>query len=305
MADEQLADHIQKNEMDLVVDLAGHTSGNRLRALVSHPAPVQVTYLGYPNTTGLAAIDARLTEAVADPPGAERYYTERLVRLSEGFCCFTVPVDAPDVGPLPALHKGYVTLGSPHNLAKLNDRVLSVWAQILKRLPTARLRMFRGGLRGGVRDRLIQRFVDRGIAPERLELEDTSTESVGYAGYLAAVGKVDLVLDAFPANAGTTACEALAMGVPLVSLLGDRVYGRLSVSLLTRVGLSDWVAGSVEEYVELAVKHGSDVEGLSRVRGELRGRVKARLGEGRRFTRALEQAYRDLWKEWCRGETTP
>ena len=301
LGDVEVADLVRADGIDILVDLAGHTGDHRLGALARKPAPLQMTYLGHPNTTGLAAMDARLTDAVADPPGADAFSVERLVRLDEGFCCFALPAEAPPVGPLPALKNGHVTFGSPHNLAKLNDAVLDLWCRVLRDVPHSRLRLFRHGLTGAVRERLSGEFRRRGLPEGRIDLSNLATETVGYGGYLTALSGVDIVLDAFPANAGTTACEALAMGVPLITLYGDRFYGRLSASLLTRVGLADWVASTPDEYVALAVSRARDWEGLARVRAGLRDRVLTRLGDAESFTRCLEGAYRALWREWCAG----
>ena len=304
LTDERVAALVREDRIDVLVDLAGHTSGNRLRALARGPAPVQITYLGYPNTTGLAAVDYRLTDAVADPPGSESLFAEELIRLPRGFCCFAVPGEAPPVGPLPALKSGCVTFGSPHNLAKLNGAVLDLWAKVLHAVPASRLLLFRTGLTGSARDRLVAAFAARGVGAGRLETRDVPMHTLGYAGYLGLYGDVDVMLDASPASAHTTACEALVMGVPVLALYGDRTYGRLSASVLTHAGLADWVARFEEEYVALAVRWATDVAGLARLRAGLRGRVSATLGDAARFTRSLEDAYRALWRRWCEGMNT-
>jgi predicted O-linked N-acetylglucosamine transferase (SPINDLY family) len=303
LSDAQLAEQIRADQIDILVDLAGHTAGSRLLAFARRPAPVQVAYLGYPNTTGLRAIDYRLTDAVADPPGAQRQYVEELVYLNEGLCCFGLAADAPDVAPLPALRNGHITFASPHNLAKLNGRVLDLWARVLEAVPNSRLFVFRSGLDGAVRDRLAGELTRRGIGPERLELRDVVLGDLRERGYLALYSQADILLDAFPAGAHTTACEALGMGVPVLTLYGDRTWGRISASVLTRLGLSDWVARTPEEYVENAARQAADLPALAALRGGLRGRLMAGLGDGPRFTRALEDAYRALWRRWCDKHT--
>jgi predicted O-linked N-acetylglucosamine transferase (SPINDLY family) len=299
MSDAALAEAIRADGIDILVDLAGHTANSRLLAFAHRPAPVQVSYLGYPNTTGLPAIDYRLTDAVADPPGGPRRYTEELVYLPEGFCCFGLPADAPDVAPLPALRNGYVTFGSPHNLVKLNGRALDLWARVLSAVPGSRLFAFRSGLDGSVRDRLVSEFARRGVTADRLAWRDVPMMELGERGYLELYAEADICLDSFPATAHTTACEALCMGVPLVTLYGDRTWGRLSASVLGRLGMADWVARTPDEYVAIAAQKAADLPALAELRSGLRAALAAGLGDGPRFTRALEDAYRSLWRRWC------
>jgi predicted O-linked N-acetylglucosamine transferase (SPINDLY family) len=299
MSDAQLADVIRADRIDILVDLAGHTANSRLTVFAQRPAPVQVAYLGYPNTTGLPAIDYRLTDTVADPPGSPHQYTEELVHLAEGFCCYALPADAPDVAPLPAVRTGHVTFASPHSLVKLNARVLDMWARVLAAVQGSRLLVFRSGLAGPVRDHLAAEFARRGVSADRLDLRDVPMMALKERGYLALYSDADVMLDAFPAAAHTTACEALGMGVPVLTLYGDRSWGRLSASVLNRLGLSDWVARTPEEYVEIAARQAADLPALAALRADLRGRLMAGLGDGPRFTRALEDAYRALWRRWC------
>jgi predicted O-linked N-acetylglucosamine transferase (SPINDLY family) len=299
LSDARLAEAIRADQIDILVDLAGHTANSRLLTFAHRPAPVQVAYLGYPNTTGLPAIDYRLTDTIADPPGPCRY-TEELVCLSEGFCCFGMPTDAPDVAPLPALRNGHVTFASPHSLVKLNARVLDLWARVLATLPGSRLLVFRSGLTGPIRDRLATEFLRRGIDADRLDLRDVPMMEVHERGYLELYSEADVMLDAFPAAAHTTACEALCMGIPVVTLYGDRTWGRLSASVLTRLGLTDWVVRTADEYIAIAARSATDLAKLAELRAGLRYRLLAELGDGSRFTRALEETYRDLWRRWCR-----
>jgi predicted O-linked N-acetylglucosamine transferase (SPINDLY family) len=299
LSDARLAEAVRADRIDILVDLAGHTSGQRLLAFAHRPAPVQISYLGYPNTTGLPAIDYRLTDEVTDPPGDPRRYTEELVYLPEGFCCFGMPPEAPPVTPLPALRNGYVTFASPHNLVKFNGRALDLWARVLSAVPASRLFAFRSGLDGSVRDRLVSEFARRGVTADRLAWRDVPMMELGERGYLGLYGEADICLDSSPATAHTTACEALCMGVPLVTLYGDRTWGRLSASVLGRLGMGDWVARTPEEYVAIAARKAADLPALAELRSGLRGRLAAGLGDGPRFTRALEDTYRLLWRRWC------
>ncbi len=234
MNDEQLAAQVRADGIDILVDLSGHTGNNRLGTFARKPAPIQVTYLGYPNTTGLAAIDYRITDALADPPGhSEHFHSEQLVRLPATFLCYQPPPDSPDVGPLPCLKAGYVTFGCFNILAKITDEVMALWARILQDLPNSRL-VLKGrsnalsaeNRRQHVRDI----FVNHGISPDRLELLG---KEPSYAQHLTHYSRLDIVLDPFPYNGTTTTCEALWMGLPVVTLAGDRHVSRVGVSILT------------------------------------------------------------------------
>jgi protein O-GlcNAc transferase len=299
MSDEDLAAAVHQDGIDLLVDLSGHTSGNRLAVFARRPTPIQVTWLGYPDTTGLATMDYRLTDAIADPPGlADSLSRERLVRLPDGFHCYTAPASAPDVAPPPAMERGYVTFGSFNNLVKVNASVLDLWAAILQRVPGSRLVLKHRWLNmADMRARMHDLFERRGVARDRIELMGklASTED-----HLAAYGGVDIALDTFPYNGATTTCESLWMGVPVVTLAGDRHAARVGASMLTRVGLGDLVASSPQAYLETAARLAADRSTLARLRADMRGRIASSpLCDGPRFTRQLEAAYRTMWREWC------
>ncbi len=301
MSDNDLVATVRQDRIDVLVDLSGHTNGNRLAVFAQRPAPVQVTWLGYPDTTGLAAMDYRLTDAIVDPPGvADSLSSERLIRLPDGFHCYTAPESAPHVAPLPAAELGVVTFGSFNNLVKVNGNVLDLWANLLKHVPGSRLLLKHRWLGfADMRVRMRDLFERRGVAHDRIELAG-KLEST--AEHLAAYGGVDIALDTFPYNGATTTCESLWMGVPVVTLAGDRHAARVGASLLTRVGLQDLVAESPEAYVEIAARLAADLPALSRLRAGLRGRVAASvLCDGARFTRQLEAAYRTMWRDWCGG----
>ena len=288
-SDSAVAEQIRHDGIDILVDLAGHTAGNRLGVFAEQPAPVLLAWIGYPNTTGMAAMGYRFTDAVADPPGAaDRAHTETLLRLENGFLCFAPPVDAPDVAPPPSLANGHVTFGSFNHLPKVNPGVVAAWADILKRVPGSRLIVKSRTLADPeTRDHYGALFRAEGIEPERVELLSWILSS---SGHLGAYGRVDIALDPFPYNGTTTTCEALWMGVPVVTLRGDRHAGRVGASLLTRVGLTELIADTVDDYIDTAVA--LDPE---RLRDELRRRMAdSPLCDAETMTRDVEAAYRRL-----------
>jgi predicted O-linked N-acetylglucosamine transferase (SPINDLY family) len=299
LAPARVAEVVRADGIDVLVDLLGHTRGHGLAVLPYRPAPVQVTWLGYPNTTGLASVAYRLTDAVADPPGGSVCHTEELVRLPGVFCCYGPPAGAPPVGPLPALREGRLTFGSHHNLAKLNPAVLDLWARVLRAVPSARLLLFRDTLRGGARDRLLRQLAGLGVTPDRVETRETAAANLTY---LAPYHDVDVVLDAFPWSGHTTTCDALWMGVPVLTLRGSRHAGRMAASVLTAAGLAETVAATPDEFVARAVRLAADVKALAGLRAGLRERVAASaLCDAVAFTRGLEDTYRALWRRWRAG----
>jgi predicted O-linked N-acetylglucosamine transferase (SPINDLY family) len=305
LSDEAVAQQIRADQIDILLDLSGHTRGNRLLAFARQPAPVQVTWLGYPATTGLSAMDYRITDGFADPIGmTEHLHSEKLVRLPECFSCYRPPSGAPEVSGLPARAKGYVTFGSFNNLAKTTPEVMAVWAKILQAVPGSRLTLKNTGLGGGsVQQRVRETFRGLGVAPERLELlgNDPSPRT-----HLERYWSIDIGLDPFPYNGATTTCEALWMGVPVVALAGKAHAGRVGVSQLSNLGLTELVGNTTEEYIAVALRLARDLERLSQLRAGLRARLAASpLTDAPRFTRNLEQAYRGMWQEWCLKGVTP
>jgi predicted O-linked N-acetylglucosamine transferase (SPINDLY family) len=297
LSDTQVAQQSRADCIDILVDLAGHTSNHRLRAFAHKPAPIQVTYLGHPYTTGLAAMDYRLTDAVLEPPGTPSYNTEELVRLLPGFCCFMPSLEAPEVNSLPALQNGHVTFGSMHRLSKLNAAVLDLWCRLLHAVPSSRLLVVRNTLVGAGRDRLIRELTHRGIPAERFELRHKL--GPGRHSHLGIYADVDVLLDAFPWGAHTTACEALWLGVPVLTLYGDRAAGRMAASILSRLELDEWVARTQDEFVEQGARLTEDQGRLAELRAGLRERMRARMCDGKLFTSELENAYRQMWCRWC------
>jgi protein O-GlcNAc transferase len=298
MTDEQLAEQIRADRIDILVDLAGHTAKNRLLVFARKPAPVQVSYLGYPNTTGLAAIDYRLTDTVADPVDEPPLYVERLIRMSAGLCCYRPFDDTPAVSPLPSRERGYITFGSTHSLAKLNSRVMEWWGRILSEMPNARLLVCRNSLTGATKDYFREQFAEHGCDIERVEFRGGVT--LGGDKHWPIYSEIDISLDAFPWCGHTTACESLWMGVPIVTLYGDRHAGRMVASVLTSLGMTDWIARTPDDYVALAVRMAHDRQRLTELRANLRQRMReSPLCDGQTFTRGMEAAYREMWKEWC------
>lgn len=289
LSDAEAARLIRDDRIDILFDLAGHTGNARLGIFTAQPAPRQVTWIGYPNTTGLATIGWRITDAVADPQGEEAHYSESLLRLPGSFLCYQPPAGAPTVEPLPAQTNGYVTFGSFNNYSKLNSGVLRLWADVLHAVPDARLLLKCPALTdAGVQGRVRATFEALGVAAERLELLGHTR---GRAEHLALYGRVDIALDTFPYNGTTTTCEALWMGVPVVSLAGARHAGRVGASLLTAAGLADWLADSPESYIAIARQRAADIVGLATLRASLRQQIEASpLCDAVGFTRGLEAA---------------
>jgi len=298
--DAQAAAMIREDRIDILVDLAGHTAGNRLPLFARKPAPIQVSWLGYCDTTGLRTMDYRFTDAVADPPGmTESLYTERLIRLPNVFACFRPVMDSPAVGSLPALARGFVTFASFHTLAKLNDRLLTAWAEILRRVDRSRLLIVAAGLDEEERRQCLGEFFSRhGIGPERLEMR----ARLSLPQYLAAHGEVDLLLDSHPYSGHTVGCHALWMGVPVVTQAGEQYCSRMMASVLTSVGLTSLVARTTAEYVATAVRSVADLGQLAELRSTLRDRLQSSpLMDEAGFARDFERACREMWIQWCKG----
>jgi predicted O-linked N-acetylglucosamine transferase (SPINDLY family) len=300
LSDEQVADMIREDRIDILVDLAGHSADNRLLVFARKPAPVQVNYQGYPATTGLTAIDYRLTDILSDPPGLnEPYYSEQLIRLPRTDWCFHPSEDAPAVTALPAIRNGHVTFGSFNNLAKVNEPLLKLWAEILRSLPTSRLSLKARGLASmSAQDMVRQVMSKHGVAPDRLDFSG----QVPWAEHLPRYNQIDIALDTYPYHGTTTTCEAMWMGVPVVTLAGPIHVARVGVSLLTNVGLPELIAQSPEQYVQIAIGLAGDLVRLAAVRRSLRDRMLAScLTDGESLARDIENAYRTMWQTWCAG----
>ena len=298
-SDESVAELIRGHGIDILVDLMGHTARNRLLVFARKPAPVQISYLGYPGTTGLATMDYRLTDGLADPPGlTDGFYSEKLLRLPKTNWCFAPLANTPEVGPLPASQGGPIIFGSFNRLAKISPRTLDLWAALLKAVPKSRLLLKDRLLHEqDIRDHFLKNFSTRGIGSERMEFVGPKTE---HADHLRSYGLADIALDPFPYHGTTTSCEALWMGVPVVTLAGATHVSRVGVSLLTNVGLPELIAETEEEYVSIAVGLANDLPRLGEIRRSLRDRMRSSpLMYSRQFARDVEGAYRDVWRRWC------
>ncbi len=290
--DDELSERIRQDEIDVLVDLSGHTEKNRLGVFARRVAPVQVSYLGYPDTTGLPTMDYRLTDAIADPAGQEAGYSERLYRLPEGFLCYGPPEDAPAVSECPGERQGALTFGSFNNLAKINGRVVAAWAEILRGVPDSRLLMKnRAFADASVRRRYIDLFAQHGIEERRLHMVGWTDDN---HSHLAMYNDVDIALDSFPYNGTTTSCEALWMGVPVISLAGEHHVSRVGLSLLHRLGLAGLCAEDVSTYVRLAISLAGNPAKRILLRASLRPLMQVRLCDALAFTQSLEQCYRTL-----------
>lgn len=300
-SDEHLAQKIFEDRIDILIDLSGHTAHNRLPVFARRPAPVQASWLGYFATTGMEAIDYLIADPWTLPKNEEAQFTEQIWRLPETRLCFTPPDVQVDVGPLPALANGYVTFGCFNKLAKINDAVVALWAQVLISVPNSRLFLMSAPLmHTSMKQRVRERFLAHGIDPDRLILEGSAPR----AEYLATYHRIDMALDPFPFTGGTTTAEALWMGVPVLTLTGERFLERQGVGLLMNAGLPAWIATDLDDYVKLAVSHASDLPRLAALRVTLRSQVLASpLFDASRFASHFVAALRGMWTRWC--ETQP
>jgi predicted O-linked N-acetylglucosamine transferase (SPINDLY family) len=293
LSDAQAAAEIRADGIDILVDLAGHTAGNRLAIFAYKPAPVQVTWLGYPDTTGLSTMDFRITDAVADPAGAEALHTETLWRLPGGFLCYEPSADAPAVGGLPALERGFVTFGSFNAPAKLSPSCVRLWAALLGAVPGSRLLLKAGAFADGeMRGRVVAAFAERGVGAEQILFRGYAESA---AEHLAAYNEVDIALDTFPYNGTTTTCDALWMGAPVLTLCGRTHAARMGASLLTAVGMEGWVAETAADFVRIGQAWAADLAGLAAMRTGLRGRMAA-VTDREAFATRLEAAFAGMWK---------
>jgi protein O-GlcNAc transferase len=300
LADDQAADLIRDDGIDILVDLSGHTAGNRLPLFSRKPAPVQITWAGYSATTGLSAIDYFVADRFVCPEdeAEEDYFTERIARLPAYFLSYLPSPAAPEVSPAPFLSNAYVTFGCFNALSKVNAEVVDVWSEILRQVPNARLCLKADSLAdGGVKARYTHLFAQHGISAERLELLPRSSNWSEYAGAFA---QVDVALDPFPYNGGTTSIDGLWMGIPLVTLSGNRCVGRMGKGILSCLGLQSLVTHDVPGYVAAAVALAHDPGRMVELRGALRRRmIESPLCDNKSFARDLESLLRTIWQRWC------
>ncbi len=294
--DATVASMIRRDRIDILVDLAGHIGGRRLMVFARKPAPVQITYIGYQNTTGMRAMDYRLTDAWSDPPGeTDSYHTEKLVRLPHTFFCYLPSDDAPKFTPLPARDNGFVTFGSFNNFSKVTPGLLDTWAEILQAVPRSRLLLLAADT-PRAREYVRGNFSRHGVSADRVEFFYRKPR----VEYLEAIGRADIMLDTFPFNGHTTVCDTLWQGVTVVALAGSSYVSRFGSSALVSLGLEDCIAHSTAEYVRIATRLANDLGGLARERAELRDRMRrSPIVDAPQFTRELEAVYRQMWTEWC------
>jgi predicted O-linked N-acetylglucosamine transferase (SPINDLY family) len=310
LCDDNFAARIRADGIDILVDLAGHTNGNRILTFAQKPAPIQIAYLGYPHPTGLAAMDYLLTDALADPGGnADTRRSERTLHLAPSMLVYRTAFGSggllaqagPAVAPAPLLRSGYVTFGCFNARSKISDSTVGVWARVLAAAPGSRLLLKASGLdEAAERNALLGRFAQHGIGPERLMLEGRIDE---LAAHLARYAEVDVALDTFPYNGVTTSVEAVWMGVPFVTLAGTTLASRMGVSIATNLGHPEWIAHAPQEYVQKAVALTRNPAELERQRQLLRCELEASvLMDADRFTRGLETVYRAVWRRWCAAQ---
>ncbi|MGD0138702.1 MAG: tetratricopeptide repeat protein [Tepidisphaeraceae bacterium] len=295
LPDSQVVSQIRQDGIDILVDLALHSANNRLLVFAHKPAPVQVTYLGYCGSTGMDAMDYRLSDPYLDLSDSDlTIYSEQTIRLPETYWCYGVAGPTPDPSPPPAVAAGYVTFGCLNNIVKVSPPALDLWAEILQAVPRSRLFVH---CRPGTRlDAMRERFAGKGISPDRLEFPNWQP----WLEYVQTYGRIDIALDPFPWGGGITTCDALWMGVPVVSLAGPTAVGRGGASILANVGVPELVARTPEQYVRIAAALAGDLPRLAELRRTLRARMQASpLMDAPRFARNFEAAYRQMWRNWC------
>jgi len=297
-SDEFLARRIRDDGIDILIDLSGHTGNNRLPVFAWKPAPVQASWLGYCATTGVSEVDYYIADAIALPHAHERQFTETILRLPECYLCLSKPAYEIPISISPAFTTGRVTFGSFNNLTKMNAETVHLWARVLKAVPESRLFLKSRQLGDeGVLKTTLARYADHGVGPNRLILEGHIDER---GGHLAAYNRVDIALDPSPYNGVTTTAEALWMGVPVLTLAGDRFLARQGMSLLMNAGLPGWIADSPDDYVSRAVSHATDLPRLALLRAGMRKQVRASpIFDAPRFAKNFEVGLRSIWGKWC------
>lgn len=299
MSDETTAQSIRADKIDILVDLAGRSKNHRLGIFRRKPAPIQISWLGYPGTTGVTAIDYRITDAAADPIGpADDHHTETLLRLKGGFHCYTPPDPSPEPGPAPVSDNGYVTFGSFNNLAKVSGYTIAVWSDILRQTPQSVLVLKSLSLGNReTQETIVNAFNSEGIGANRIRLTGWIPRS---ETPLAAYHHIDIALDTFPYNGTTTTFESLWMGVPVITVSGNRHAGRVGASILGALGLNDFVSTTPADYITTCTLLARDTEKLNSLRSGLRPLLqKSSLMDGAGFTGKMENALRQTWQDWC------
>jgi len=295
LSDGELADRIRQDRIDLLIDLTMHMAGNRLLTFARKPAPVQVTWLAYCSSTGLNTIDYRLSDPYMDPPERDdSLYSEQTIRLPETYWCYQPIGKEPAINPLPATEQGFITFGCLNNFAKITHPTRATWKKILHALPTSRLMIH--AAEGNHRLQFLDEMEGAGIHAQRIQF----VKNLPFESYFDSYHQIDIALDPFPYGGGTTTCDALWMGIPVVSLAGERAVGRGGFSLLSNLGLADLVGHDPDAYVRIALDLANNLPRLTELRATLRNRMQASsLMDAPRFTRHMEAAYRRMWQKWC------
>ena len=300
MTHDRLERQIREDRIDLLIDLSLHGEGNRLAVFARKPAPVQATYLAYSSTSGLSTIDYRLTDPWLDPVGVgDEFYSEKPIRLPRSYWCYEADENTPDIAPPPSKHNGFITFGCFNNFCKMSAPALHAWRQILSQIPDSRLVLHARGK--SARQRVSGFFSRQGIDPSRLSFSGFLSREQYFRQY----GQIDIALDPFPYSGGTTTCDALWMGVPVVSLAGATAVSRGGLSILSNVGLPELVAKTPEQYVHVALESATDRARLEHLRTSLRSMMRASpLMNAPQFARDVEAAYRMMWRAWCKMKET-
>ena len=296
LSDDQAAEQIRTDRIDVLVDLTLHLADNRLLVFARKPAPVQVTFAGYPGSTGLHAIDYRLSDPYLDPSDIdESVYSERTIRLPDSFWCYD-PLDSREVpvNPLPALETGVVTFGCLNNFCKINAGILATWAQVLQQVKNSRLVLLAD--QGSHRQRTVEFLGRQGVSSDRVEFVCFRPRPQ----YMELYHRIDLGLDSFPYNGHTTSLDSLWMGVPVITLVGETPVSRAGWSQLSNLNLRELAATTATKFVQIAVDLASDWPRLSDLRRTLRSRMtQSPLMDAPKFARGIESAYRHMWQTWC------
>ena len=297
---DHIAEQIRQDKIDILIEVAGHTANNALTAFARKPAPIQINMIGFPSTTGLTAIDYRITDELCDPTGiSDPFNTEKLLRMPDIFWCYQPPSHCPDIQPLPAQQNEIITFTSVNNFSKVTPDVQRVWAAVLRAVPNSKLIMQTTALAGEHTKKVVTaRFAEEGINSDRLEFR----RSTDFPTYLKLLNDSDLTLDPFPFNGGTTTCHSLWMGAPVITMAGDRHASRMGLSMMTTIGLPEFVAHTPDQYVQIATTFAKDLPRLAQIRATMRDRLKASpLLDAPKYTRNLEAAYRRVWRQWCQS----
>jgi len=296
--DQTLASQIQKDGIDILIDLAGHTSNSRLRVMTYQPAPIQITYLGYPTTVGLKHVDYRLTDAMIDPEGmSDKWHTEKLVRLDPTFFCFQPLGNRIPVSPLPGLQKKEICFGGFHNTSKIPEMIIHLWSKVLEQMPGAQLLLQAAAYDDPDIVRYFQASFEKyGIHRGRIQCAGT----LPFEQYLQLHHQIDIMLDTQPWTGHTTSCHALWMGVPILTLEGSRHASRIGQRLMQALDLQEWVAKDHQDYVQKAMQLSQDRHALDKLRQSMRERIlKSGISDKKQYVYSLEKVYRQLWTAWC------